>query len=394
MIRISVIFILAALVFSGCIVDKQVTQSPESFVNENVLQSPGAANTSENRDDYSYPILLKEEELPEPEISLESFSSRYYRTNSRKSKNLSEKYYVIYHLTVRNNYPGTLNFKLHDFRLIIGDEKFNVTTMYSEKLYPELNLLSENVTLLPDQTINGSIVFQVNSSTNKSFLLLYNSTPLILPSFKKSIEAKNTAELFNYSIAFGIPQFNLYDNGNVNMEDLAPDELYNELEPYPLSLIWPNWINRSTIEFYKKLDSKNLENEYIRRKNTNLPITTIADLPVTTIKYTITVMPDKNIALLPGDQFVIKDERGKEIINESIRGYRTGLAILSDQMYEIYSKDIPQMNFINATIVQISFHNVYGWGLCSRITHNDQILIIDENQNIVIAMCHQGHFIS
>jgi len=178
------------------------------------------------------------------------------------------------------------------------------------------------------------------------------------------------------------------------MEDLAPDELYNELEPYPLSLIWPNWINRSTIEFYKKLDSKNLENEYIRRKNTNLPITTIADLPITTIEYAITVMPDRNITLLSGNRFIIKDEGGEQIINESISYRDTGLAILNNQVYEIYSKDIPQMNFINATIVQISFYNVYGWGLCSRITHNDQILIIDENQNIVIAMCHQGHFIS
>ena len=41
-----------------------------------------------------------------------------------------------------------------------------------------------------------------------------------------------------------------------------------------------------------------------------------------------------------------------------------------------------------------SFDNVYGWGVCSRINCNNHILIIDENQNIVLAMCYQGHFVS
>ncbi len=106
-------------------------------------------------------------------------------------------------------------------------------------------------------------------------------------------------------------------------------------------------------------------------------------------------MPDRNITLLPGDEFIIiKDEGGEEIINKSIGNYDTGLAILNNQVYEIYSKEIPQKNFNNATVVQISFDNFYGWGLCARMTLNDQIVIIDDNQNIVVACCRQGHFVS
>lgn len=406
--RISVILILVMLVLSGCIEDKKVTQSPESLLTENVevMQSPRAISTFESTDDYSYqdPALSKEKKIPE--INLESFSSRYVRKNSKKLKdkwssdrNLTEKYYAVFHLNIKNNHNRTLDFKLLDLQLATGDDKFNATTIYSEKLYPDLNLIEENVTILPGQTINGSVVFQVNSSDSKSFLLLYNSTPLILPSIQKSIETQTTAELFNYSIAFGIPQFNLGNIRDVNIEDLGPDELSFEHLP----LVWPNWIDRSTIEFYKKLDSQNLENNYMRRKNMDLLSTIIEyyirkknkDLPATIIEYSITVMPDRNITLLPGDRFVIKDESGEEIINKSIGNYVTGVAILNNQMYELYSKDIPQMDFTNASVVQMSFYNSYGaGGLSGRITQNNQFLIIDSYQNIVIALCHQGHFVS
>jgi uncharacterized protein YlzI (FlbEa/FlbD family) len=396
-IKISVIFVLTTFVLSGCIGDKQMTPSPESLKNETiaVMQSPTAIFTIDNLSNCSYPepVLLKEENLPE--VNLVSFSSGYFRTNIKKSllyswgvpgRNLSEKYYVVYHLTLKNNYSNTLNFSSHYLHLVTGDEIFNTTINYSEELFYQLNPIEENATILPGQTINGSIVFQVNSPTNKSLLLLYNSTPLILPSFEKSIEAQTTAELFNYSIAFGIPQFNLDDYCDVNVKDLRPEDLYQE--PYPI--MWPNWIDRSVIEFYKKLDSENLEIEYLHRKiHRKNP-----DLPITTIKYVITVMPDRNITLLPGDRFIIKDESGDEIINQSIGYCDTGLAILNNQEYEIYSEEIPQINFNNVTVVQISFDNFYGWGLCARMTLNDQILIIDNNQNIVLAICDQGHFVS
>lgn len=406
--KISVILILVMLVLGGCIEDKKVTQSPESLLTENVevMQSPRATSTFESTDDYSYqdPTFSKEKKIPE--INLESFSSRYVRKNSKKLKdkwssdcNLTEKYYAVFHLNINNNHNRTLDFKLLDLQLATGDEKFNATTIYSEELYPDLNLIEENVTILPGQTINGSVVFQVNSSDSKSFLLLYNSTPLILPSIQKSIETQTTAELFNYSIAFGIPQFNLGNIRDVNIEDLGPDELSFEHLP----LVWPNWIDRSTIEFYKKLDSQNLENNYIRKKNMDLLSTIIEfyirrknkDLPATIIEYSITVMPDRNITLLPGDRFIIRDEVEKEIINESLSSGDTGVAILNNQMYELYSKDIPQMDFTNASVVQMSFYNSYGTGgLSGRITQNNQFLIIDGNQNIVIALCHQGHFVS
>jgi len=397
-IKIFVIFVLTTIVLSGCIGDKQITPSPDSLKNEtiDVTQSQTAIYTIDNLSNCSYPepAWLEEENLPQ--VNLVSFSSGYSRTNFKKTllysrgvhdRNLSEKYYAVYHLTLKNNYSNTLNFSSHYLHLVTGDEIFKATTNYSEELFYQLNLIEENATILPRQTINGSIVFQVNSPANKSLLLLYNSTPLILPSFEKSIEAQTTAELFNYSIVFGIPQFNLDYHSDVNMEDLRPEDLYKE--PYPM--MWPNWIDRSVIEFYKKLDSENLENEYLHKKNIHRKN---PDLPTTTIKYTITVMPNKNIILLPADQLIIKDEDGEEIINESIGDYDTGLAILNNQEYEIYSEEIPQKNFNNVTVVQISFDNFYGWGLCARMTLNDQIVIIDNNQNIVLAICDQGHFVS
>ena len=63
------------------------------------------------------------------------------------------------------------------------------------------------MTLFPGQTINGSVIFQVNSLYNESFLLMYNETPISSASFEKSIEALRTAEYYNYSIVFGIPPY-------------------------------------------------------------------------------------------------------------------------------------------------------------------------------------------
>jgi len=127
------------LVLSGCIEDKQVTQSPESLLTENVevMQSPTATSTFESTDNYSYPdpAISKEKKLPE--INLESFSSGYSRTNTIKLKNtwsspgrnLNEKYYAVYTLTVKNNHNSTLDFKLDDLQLATGEEKLNASTI-------------------------------------------------------------------------------------------------------------------------------------------------------------------------------------------------------------------------------------------------------------------------
>jgi len=58
----------------------------------------------------------------------------------------------------------------------------------------------ENTNSISGQTINGSVVFQVNSLYNESFLLMYNETPISSASFEKSIKALKTAERYNYSV--------------------------------------------------------------------------------------------------------------------------------------------------------------------------------------------------
>ncbi len=99
----------------------------------------------------------------------------------------------------------------------------------------------EDTTLSPGQTINGSVVFQVNSLYNKSFLLMYNETPITSASFEKSIEALSTAERYNYSIIFGIPPYNYGFNDS-----------FEYSEPNGFS----NWVNRSIFEVFNKADTE------------------------------------------------------------------------------------------------------------------------------------------
>ena len=56
--------------------------------------------------------------------------------------------------------------------------------------------------------------------------------------------------------------------------------------------------------------------------------------------------------------------------------------------------DIPQMNFSNATIVKISYLNVYGWPIADRMPIIDQDLILDDKMNIVAARYHCDKFMS
>ena len=137
-----------------------------------------------------------------------------------------------------------------------GEHIFNTTTFdpYGFYVGSRSEVLStlkkenkiENTTLYPGQTINGSVVFQVNSLYNESFLLTYNETPVSSASFEKSIKALRIAEHYDYSVIFGIPPYNDGD-----LEAFEPN-----IMEYPY--VYSSWINRSVFEYFKRVDSESV----------------------------------------------------------------------------------------------------------------------------------------
>ena len=289
--------------------------------------------------------------------------------------NLNERYYAVYGLSIKNNGSKNLDFKLNKLHVRDGGHIFNTTTLdpYGFYVGSRLEVLStfekgnkfENTTLFPGQAINGSVVFQVNSLYNESFLLMYNETPISSASFEKSIKALRTAERYNYSVAFGILP---YHNGDLESFE-EPD-----LMQYPY--IYSNWINRSVFEYFNKADS-----ESVLRSSPN-------DLNFTIIVYALKVIPERNITILSGKtRFVVVDDTGEELINPSDFYGDEKIAILGNKNYKLYSRenmDIPQMNLSNATIVRTSFER-YGNMDVGIICFNNQDVIMDDSQNITIA---------
>jgi len=297
----------------------------------------------------------------------------------RSTLNPTEKYYAVYNLSITNNGLNTLNFTIYDMHLRIGDQIFNTTPIELLPPYPQFNLMAESATISPGQNL-GCIIFQVNSYYGKSFQLMYNSTPIISESFERTVEALTISENFNYSTVFDTSQFNVGNGKNVDMDDLEPDDLQG------CPLIWPNWVDRSTVEFYKKLDCQNFLNHSVNVK--------ITYLPCTLINYELSVAANKNITIMQGDriqsQLIIMDDGKEEIFNEQINY----VAILGDRTYDLNSENKPQMNISNATIVQTEFRERRGRSLSGRLTSNTQIVVLDENQNIVIATYRAAHFVS
>jgi len=421
------IFILTTLIFSGCIREDQATTDPTlpsnaATAGANIMQIPATIE----------PKLLSNQQSI-PEIKLVSFTSAYglnfcyqnpsphpspvliwdnvpnsliviLRSNTssvlldtvgiklyypekeddkiiffdrRSTLNQTEKYYAVYDLSITNNGLNTLNFTIYDMYLRNGDQIFNTTPIELPQVYPPFNLMAENATISPGQNLTGCIIFQVNSYYDKSFQLMYNSTPIISESFERNVEALTISENFNYSTVFDTPQFNI-DGKNVDMDDLEPDDLQG------CPLIWPNWVDRSTVEFYKKLDHQNFLNHSVNVKKTYLPCTTI--------RYVLSVAANKNITIMHGDhsRIIIVDDGKEEIFSN----YMDYVAILGGQTYDLHSEKMPQMNISNATIVQTKFYNRRGLSLSGRLTSNRQIVVLDENQNIVITTNRAGHFVS
>jgi hypothetical protein len=290
--------------------------------------------------------------------------------------NITEKYYAVYGLSIKNNGSSNLDFKLNELQVRDGNNIFNTTIepesqySYRNEIFSDLKNETkiEDTTLFPGQNINGYVIFQVNSLYNESFLLMYKGTPITSTSFEKSVKVLRTAESYNYSVIFGIPP---YDCGGLNYT-FEPD-----FEGYPY--IWPNWVNRSVFEVLNKADSENMAKLSI--ENT-LP-KEIEQMPPINIVYALKVIPETNVTMVPkissshfSPYTLCVDDTGEELINS---GY--GKIIVLN----------PQMNFSNATIVKISYQNVYGRK--DRISFIDQDLILDDKLNIVVAKYYCGNFV-
>ena len=313
-----------------------------------------------------------------------------YRLEYEPGYNITEKYYAVYGLSIKNNGSNNLDFKLNELHVRDGNHMFNTTTIepfsYTNEILSDLEKETklEDTTLSPGQTINGSVIFQVNSSYNESFLLNYNKTPITSSSFIKSTEALRTAEQYNYSIVFGIPLFY-----SVNRDSFEPD-----IEEPPD--IWSNWINRSRVEFFKKV--------YSDKKLKYSP----NDIPQTEIVYALKVIPERNITSTieryisypdsyPENHLMVVDDTGEELINKSVNRALDKIVILKDQTYERHSGekvDTPPMHFSNVTIVKISYWNYYGRPMANSISLIDQDLILDDEKNIILARYHCGNFMS
>ncbi|MEA3324748.1 MAG: hypothetical protein U9Q37_06375, partial [Euryarchaeota archaeon] len=294
--------------------------------------------------------------------------------------NLSEWYYAAYNLSIKNNGSDVINFKVNDLHLRAGDQLFNTTTrkLYNSSWLEVLgDLRNENriedttLSLSPGQTVNGSVVFCVDSLYDRSFLLMHNATPVTSSSFKESLEVLEAAERLDYSQVFGIAPYSIHRMGG----SYEPDP---EAHPF----IWANWLNRSVFEFYKSADFETVQGS------------PPDNIPVTEIKYALKVMPKRNITVVSGDRLLIIDDFGDELINKSRSGK---IVIWRDQSYESQlgrAIEIPQMNIPDATIVQISFAGACGWSMEMRYSQNNQDVILDDELNMILVRCYDHKFIS
>ena len=308
-------------------------------------------------------------------------------TESKLGYNLNERYYAAYDLSIKNNGSNDLDFKLNELHLRDGNRTFNTTNLDPYGFYERshLEVLSslkeenkiENTTLSPGQTINGSVVFQVNSLYNESFLLMYNETPVSSASFEKSIEALRVAESFNYSTVFGIPPYS-EDTSDFNSEG-AP--------------LFCSWVNRSVFEFFNKADSEN-----VMKPSPYTP----DGISWTKIVYALEVKPERNITTLPVKNrdshtyslFVV-DDAGEELINTP---QIEKIAFLRNGIYKHYSRndqDFPQMNLTNHTFVRTSFERTYGTHMNVCVSINNQNIILDDDLNAILVRYSDGgyHFV-
>ncbi|MEA3283285.1 MAG: hypothetical protein U9Q68_12185 [Euryarchaeota archaeon] len=367
-----VILLLVATItvtFSGCIEERDIAPEPEPLHNDttkvsvvNLTLLPGIENGLE--------------------IHIVSFSSLYMRDNRDEESrewtyNLSEWYYAAYNLSIKNNGSDVINFKVNDLHLRAGDQLFNTTTrkLYNLSMLEVLaDLGNENriedmtLSLSPGQTVNGSVVFCVDSLYDRSFLLMYNATPVTSASFEESLEALEAAERFDYSHVFGIPS---HSSWNCYFYKHNPEE-------HPS--IWSNWVNRSVLELYKTLDLETVQSS----RPDKIP----------RIWYAVRVMSERNITVVSGNRLLVIDDFGEELINKS---RNSGVAILRNRTYELQPEqeiDIPQMTIPDATIAQISYECLCGGGMEMHLTYNNQDIILDDELNMILVRYYKVKYVS
>lgn len=311
-------------------------------------------------------------------VRYENATHNVYDRKYKNKYDISERYYAVYNLSIKNNGSGSIYVKLNGLRLHEGDRIFNITILEpynknSSLLEVLQDLENENkiqdTILLPGQSLNGTVAFRVNSLYNKSFLLKYNTTNVTSASFGKSIEALEEAEYFNYSAALGIPPYNLC-HLNYSYEPIFNDECG-----------WANWVNRSIFEVIQKSDIERM------RKSTS------ENIPLTEMVYAVRVIPERNITSPVTTRYIspnllVIDDTGEEIINKS---RIEQMAVLSDQTYKFKSR--LGMNFSYASLVQISFKASYITRIpfsgtfweTGRLNFINQDVILDDKLNIIVV---------
>lgn len=362
----------------------------------------------------SVPEISQPELMPaEFDINITSYYFVYLRGNHVIYEDLMtmkqafdpvEKNYVIYQLSIRNKDTNTLNFSINKLQLHAGVQVFAPANPGTTLRYPEdfTYVLSEmekenrlnDTLLLPHQNLEGIVIFQVDNSTtlfDRSFSLKYNTTPIPSTSYEKSLEALTAAEQFNYSIAFDMPPYDNYLGGDYSF--------YPEPES---NSVWANWVNISVFEYYKKHDEMSLPKEepgYIPNVEIVYAVKVIPEQDLTVFHKGYSIMGGERTSgpwhitgEITGEEkykgtLYVVDDSGEEIFNKSIDSLNdnNGLAILDNQTYRRFSKDMPQMMVPHATIVHISFYSTYGWPLSMRFTFNNQDIVLDEQNNITLA---------
>jgi len=328
-------------------------------------------------------------------VKEENGSFIVYDVYYSQGHDISERRYAVYNLSIKNNGSETYRFMLSKLRLNSGTgssipASINVISTYPYEGLPFDEIRLGDVSLLPGQITKGYAIFNVDSMHNRSFVLSYNSKPVSLASFENSVLSIEKADLFDYSTAMGKPPYWVSDNFGLphkySGDTYDPPQLYTDVVGL-FSPIWSNWANRSVVEFFKKLDLKELNKEFNSSKGD-------FDLPSTYSTYALKVIPGKNISIHPGNAVVITGENNEELISANT-AYYSDIAISDNSTFKRFHDNFTDdMNFSNATLVKMDFDNDYGWPMGTRVNRNNQVVILDENRNIVFIGFHYGHYSS
>jgi hypothetical protein len=394
--KVSIICLLVVgiILISGCIGEEKSKskRSNRSESSKETSASPPISIPSppDNNSSAIVPEISQPELMPgEFDINITSYYFVYLRDNLVMNENnttqiptfdLVEKNYVIYNLSIRNDDTNTLNFSINKLQLHTGNQVF--TPAYPDTIlkYPDnwvhvrLEIEKENrlndTQMLHNQTLRGIVIFQVDNYTtlfDRSFSLRYNTTPIPSTSFEKSLEALTVAEQFDYSIAFDRPPYDIHRGGGYsNVLYTDPGDFY----------VWANWVNRTVFESYKKYDEMSLP----KQKTENIPYVEIA--------YAVKVILEQDPTIFQNTSVPYYSSIGEKRTRTQLDmdpGDDTGLAILDNQTYMLFSGNMPQMFIPQATIVHFSFYSIYGWGTAMRLTFNNQDIILDEQHNITLA---------